>query len=224
MFKVPIPREWSNDELRKLVPLLGDYTSVINVSGWRDQDKQSGTYKDYFKNASTYTVSNYDEDTQRGGAKDGELSINLDEQLSTEFERAFDIAFSHTVLEHVIDPVFAFEQIAKLTNDLIITVVPFKQKMHFEPGQYGDYYRFTPMMMRRIHEKNGFEVLYESFTPRPSLDVYLLHIGTRNPEKHRTFPRSVAEINKLNFEVGAFNASDLAKNIFIRAYRKYFRS
>ena len=60
------------------------------------------------------------------------VSLDLGAPAPAELEGTFDVAFSHTVLEHIEDPVFAFNQIAKLTSDLIITVVPFKQKMHFE--------------------------------------------------------------------------------------------
>ena len=223
MLRIPTPRLWSNNELKMVIPQLGDYDTVINVSGWKDLDKQGAKYQSYFPKASIYDISNYDGDDERGGTGDGQISVNLDEHLDPKLEGKYDIAFSHTVLEHVVDPVFAFDQIAKLTSDLIITVVPFKQKMHFEPGQYGDYYRFTPMTMRRYHEKNGFEVIYESFTPRPSLDVYLLHVGTRQPELHKGFTRHIADYEKLNSHVGGFRASDLLRNVVSRALDKYLK-
>src|SRR5258706_3556650 len=51
------PREWSNAELRKFAPQFSG--PVINVSGWRDEDKTGGHYRDYFPAASDYAVSNY---------------------------------------------------------------------------------------------------------------------------------------------------------------------
>lgn len=224
MLTVPSPRHWSNVELRKVLAHLPPSENVINVSGWKDGDKEGGLYRSYFAPGARYTVSNYGDDTARGGeGAHTAVSLDLGAPAPAELEGTFDVAFSHTVLEHIEDPVFAFNQIAKLTSDLIITVVPFKQKMHFEPGQFGDYYRFSPLAMRRLHEKAGFTVLYESYTPPPTLDVYLFYVGTRQPERHRDFPIQLPPIEALNFKVGGFNAADLARNVASRAVGKFFK-
>ena len=55
-----IPRIWSNQELKKFSHLFkGD---VVNVSGWRDIDKEGLHYKDYFRNAKNYTITNFKAD------------------------------------------------------------------------------------------------------------------------------------------------------------------
>ena len=41
-------RPWSNKELRYVLQFLPDIKSVINVSGWKDQDKEGRTYRSYF--------------------------------------------------------------------------------------------------------------------------------------------------------------------------------
>lgn len=224
MLTVLSPRQWSNRELRRVLGHLPVPARVINVSGWLDADKEGATYRSYFRPSEAYAISNCSGDKVRGttGAE-GELCIDLGGPLAPELVRSFDVAFSHTVLEHILDPIVAFEQIAKLTTDLVVTVVPFKQKLHFEPGQYGDYHRFTPFAMRRMHERAGLTVLYESFTPPPSLDVYLFYLGTKRPEKHHRFPRHVPPIEELNFRVGKLSAADLARNISDRALRKFVR-
>jgi hypothetical protein len=102
-----------------------------------------------------------------------------------------------------------------------VTVVPFKQKLHFENGMYGGYFRFTPFSMRHMHEKNGFSVLYESYTPRPALHVSLLYVGTRDPGRHPDFPKRLADFGSLNHRVGSFIARDLAANIIARFLTKY---
>ena len=215
------PRYWSNDELRLAASHFPHGARVINVSGWHDQDKEGGVYRGYFSKPTIYHISNYDGDHARGTNTPTDIKVNLSQPLPREYEAAYDIAFSHTVLEHLENPHFGFEQIARLTRDMIITVVPFKQKLHFENGMFGDYFRFTPFTMRRWHEQNGFTILYESYTPRPSLDVYLFYVGTKNPTKYSGYPRRVAEINLLNQQVGSYSAYDLARNIAIRFITKY---
>ena len=50
------PREWSNAELRRVAPYFDG--RIINVSGWRDEDKVGGHYRDYFTCATAYDISN----------------------------------------------------------------------------------------------------------------------------------------------------------------------
>lgn len=219
---VQSPRTWSNDELKFVMQHLDVDGRVINVSGWKDADKQGGHYRDYFPRAQEYVISNYGADQARGGVDSpSTIALDLGEPAPEALRGTFDVAFSHTVLEHVDDPVFSFTQIAALSRDLVITVVPFKQKLHFEAGQYGDYFRFSPFAMRRMHERAGLTVLYEGFTPRPSLDVYLFYVGTKQPEKHTSFPVKLPKIEALNFMVGEFSAKDLVLNIAERARRKF---
>lgn len=55
--KYRLARLWSNECLRKYSDYLGG--DICNVSGWKDQDKQGGYYKDYFPNRTSYTITNY---------------------------------------------------------------------------------------------------------------------------------------------------------------------
>lgn len=225
MLTVSTPRAWSNRELRKIIPFLPPSKRIINVSGWKDSDKENNTYQSYFPHPATYAVSNYSVDEARGSGGDtGALAIDLQSPLCPTLQGAFDVALSHTVLEHVQDPMFAFEQIAKLSSDIVITIVPFKQKLHFEPGQYGDYYRFTPFSLRRMHERAGLTLLYESFTPPPALDVYMFCVGTKRPLDHAQFPKHVPPIEELNYKIGSFTARDLLINVLSRAIKKLSRT
>ncbi len=182
------PRAWSNSELKKICEKLPLDKKVINISGWEDKDKESGFYKDYFTSPQVYEISNYTGDIKRGANDSPCIELDLTKPLPDTYKNKYDIGFHHTVLEHLEDPVFAFNQMAAITDDLLISVVPWKQKLHFEPGQFGDYYRFSPLIMRKYYEDNGFTVLYESYTPRPALDVYLFYVGSKKPENPTFHP------------------------------------
>jgi len=60
--KSKLPRLWSNRELERIAPLFtGD---VVNVSAWQDQDKEGRRYRDYFRSARSYTLTNYEADAR----------------------------------------------------------------------------------------------------------------------------------------------------------------
>jgi len=216
------PRLWSNSELKKIADQVLPGQRIINVAGWKDLDKQGRHYRDYFREPQCYHISNYAGDIKRGGVGGPNLTIDLSQELPCELESMYDVAFNHTVLEHLEDPRLAFLQIAKLSKDIVISVVPFKQKLHFEPGAFDDFFRLSPFAMRAFHKEAGLTVLYESYTPPPALDVYLLYVGSRKPEKHKNFPRAAIDLNRLNFEIGNNKASSLAQNICFRFVGKYF--
>lgn len=214
-------RAWSNDELRRLGPWFRDGCEVINVGGWLDRDKDGGRYADYFPRARVYHVANYERD-QAKGAVASDLFLDVSQPLPDALAGRYDVALSHTVLEHLPDPAFSFRQIARLTRDLIVTVVPWKQKLHFSPGNFGDYFRMSPFVMRRWHEEAGFTILWESFTPPPSLDTYLLYLASRRPEAYEGMPRNLPPIDSLQAVVGAVPDRAILENVvywFIRLLR-----
>src|SRR3972149_2574718 len=75
-------RIWSNNELNKLAHLFKG--SVVNVSGWEDQDKQGNRYKDYFKNADEYVVTNYTPSHSASGI--AEITLDLEADLDPSLE------------------------------------------------------------------------------------------------------------------------------------------
>ncbi len=172
--KFRVPRLWSNRELRRFAHLFtGD---VVNVSGWRDSDKEGGLYKDYFKNAKSYTITNYKSEAKGYQGFDNEIFLDLEKPLPKELIRKFDVVYNHTTLEHIYDFKKAFENICLMSRDIVIIVVPFLQQMH---ADYGDYWRFTPLAMKRMFEDNGMKVLYSSFNEDKLCSVYLFFIATR---------------------------------------------
>lgn len=215
-------RLWSNDILKENIPKLQRYQSVINVSGWKDSDKEGGYYKNYFIKEVDYYVSNYPDDKEKGVSNVDDIQIDLAKLLPSELENKFDVAFNHTVLEHVINPEFAFDQISKLTKDVLITVIPWKQALHFNPGQFGDYYRISPFTMRRFYEKNNFTLLLEEYSPNYAPDTYLLYIGSKKPENH-LFKHEIIDINKLNGVVGGSSLYFSIKGLIFRMLFIFYR-
>ncbi len=177
--KFRIPRIWSNKELAKFAELF--YGRVVNVSGWRDQDKQGRTYRDYFSNAAEYILTNYKSEA-RGyqGNLDNEIFLDLSLPIDAALYDQFDVVFTHTVLEHIFEVDVAFENLCRMTRDIVILVVPFLQEQH---GSYGDYWRFSPQAVDRLFEKNGLKTLYINCNDYRNASIYVFAIGGKIPEK-----------------------------------------
>jgi len=180
VFKVP--RAWSNRELRRWSPLF--HGDVVNVSGWRDEDKQGGHYRDYFVNATSYRLTNHDEKACGLQGVDGEIALDLDVPVDPSLHRRFDVVFNHTTLEHVYNTHVAFRSLCELSRDIVIVVVPFLQPFHDgKDGAYSDYWRFSPAALGRMFGEHGLTPLHIAFNDDWLSSVYVLAIGTRQPER-----------------------------------------
>jgi hypothetical protein len=175
--KFRVPRVWSNNELKKFSYLFRG--SVVNVSGWKDLDKEGAKYREYFKNASEYWVTNFKSEA-RGfqGGQDNELYLDLTERFPENFSR-FDVVFNHTVMEHIFEVETAFRNLCELSKDLVIIVVPFLQEQH---ADYGDYWRFTPIAIDKLFKKNGFHTIYINANDHSDASIYVFAIATRYPD------------------------------------------
>jgi len=173
-----LPRRWSNRELERCAHLFrGD---VVNVSAWKDMDKQGRYYRDYFCNANSYTITNYKPEAQGLQGSDGEIFLDLEEDLPKDLRRRFDVVFNHTTLEHVYRVQKAFKNLCDMTRDVVIIVLPFLQQYH---SSYGDYWRFTPLAVKTMCDENGFSVVYQSFNSQRKSSVYTFTIASRLAEK-----------------------------------------
>jgi hypothetical protein len=172
-------RKWSNQELRKFSSKFSG--EIINVSGWEDSDKEGNTYKNYFTDASSYTISNYSGERGSSGNA-GEIYIDLASPLDNKYAKNFDVVFNHTTLEHVFEIDIAFSNLCSLSRDIVILVLPFLQPTHVT-SSYGDYWRFTPQGIQKLFEKNGFEIIYESASEDYYSAVYLFFVASCDPKK-----------------------------------------
>src|SRR5215216_5837068 len=95
------PRSYSNKLLREYAPYFSG--SVLNVSGWKDADGEGGCYRTYFKNVSTYVVSNVAGQEKGFGSASNycEIELDLEQDLEDDLRGKFDVVFNHTTLEHV---------------------------------------------------------------------------------------------------------------------------
>jgi SAM-dependent methyltransferase len=77
------------------------------------------------------------------------------------FAGAFDVAYSNNVFEHLRKPWVAAENILRLLKPggICITVVPFAQRYHEDPG---DYFRYTPAGVLALFEQAGVVQVLES--------------------------------------------------------------
>ncbi len=169
-----LPRIWSNIELKKFAHLF--HGDVANVSGWKDYDKEGNHYKDYFKNAETYTITNYKTEFCGYQGFNNEIFLDLSKKLPNEYTNKWDVIFSHTVLEHIFNVETAFSNICKMTKDIVILIVPFLQQMH---SHYDDYWRFSPLAIKKLFEQNGMSLLYLNFNEHKNASVYIFSIATK---------------------------------------------
>lgn len=205
------PRLWSNRELKKSGYLVSG--SVVNVSGWQDSDKEGGVYKDYFKNASEYWITNWKSEA-RGwqGNLSNELFLDLEQDLPPELMQRFDVVYNHTTLEHVFDIFKAFENLCALAKNTVVIVVPFLQQQH---GEYGDYWRFTPWCLKRLFKKYGFELAYINYNDSSRDSIYVFAIAVRNQADAVRF--SVLADNKVEKVTNSFIGEKSIGRLFIPA-------
>jgi len=174
------PRKWSNAELRRFAALFSG--SVVNVSAWRDEDKEGMKYRSYFFNAKSYSLTNYDSDMRGFQGQQDEIFLNLEKILPDELVENFDVVFNHTTLEHIYDFWTAFQNLCAMSRDIVIIVVPFVQQMH---ANYGDFWRFTPQAIKHMFEEQGLEVAYLSFNNGFRDSVYIFCIASKQPSRWR---------------------------------------
>jgi len=172
-------RIWSNTELARFAPLYRG--SVVNVSGWRDQDKEGRLYREYFSGCSEYAISNYrSEACGFQGDLENEFFLDLEEPLPMDMAGGFDVVFNHTTLEHVFEVRRAFANLCALSRDTVITVTPFLQQQH---EAFGDFWRFTPLTLRRMIRAEGLHPVYMSWNDDANCSVYVFSIASRHPDR-----------------------------------------
>lgn len=195
LIKENSPRKYTNRILKKYLKYLGG--DIINVSGWKDADKCGEFYRDYFGNVKSYTISNIE--GENGMPKEQEpknkwVLLDLEKMLPEELSKKFDVIFCHTVLEHIFYPQIALDNLVKLTKDVIILVIPFSQGVHFT-SSYGDYFRITPLYLKRYFADLGFSMLLCEANEQPFTSVYMVFITSRFPEKHPEFNEANKHFN-----------------------------
>lgn len=174
------PRLWSNVELKRVGHLFdGD---VVNVSAWRDEDKDGRFYRSYFPAARSYTLTNFNADMRGFQGRDGEIFLDLEQPLPAALTGSFDTVFNHTTLEHVFEFRTAFANLCALSRDAVILVAPWLQPYH---GDYGDYWRFSPTAIARLFAENGVTPARIVWNKAPGTSVYVFAIGVRDEARWR---------------------------------------
>lgn len=196
-----LQRYWSNKELRKFSLLFTG--SVINVSGWKDDDKEGNKYKDYFNKADSYFISNWEHGDRGFQGYENEFSLDLLVELNDKLRNRFDVVFNHTTLEHIYKFKEAFRNLCRLSKDIVIIIVPFLQEMHGED----DYWRFSPLAIKNLFEENEFKLLYLNFNNHRYSSVYIFAIGSKNPENWKDKIKYEFK-NKINDEYCGSKAID----------------
>jgi len=209
------PRNFSNVELRRYAPQFGG--SVINISGWRDEDGQGGRYKDYFSRAKEYAVSNVGGQGKGFGAAKAagypEVELDLLKEVPEELKGSFDVVFNHTTLEHLYDFTGAFRRLCELSRDAVIIVVPVLQQIH-HTADFGDYWRPTTFALAKLFLDNGLTPVVLKCNDQPFAPIYCFAVGVRKREMHPNLAED------LDFEMGAYNWGSSLKDAELRTLLK----
>ena len=209
-------RTYSNVCLKRILPLL-NVTSVLNVSGWDDGDKEGGQYADYFsQKVKKYEISHFENDHLRSDTDLSKLVINL-EDVGYQAVEKFELVFSHTVLEHVFDQQNAFRIMCGLAEKYVVGVVPMINVLHWEET-YDDYWRFTPHGIRKLFENNEFKLVHLEIGPTSSISQYIIFVGARNGV---TYARNLQSQEISSGKVGLFRVTDLLKISILRILEKF---
>lgn len=194
-------RIWSNQELKLLSSLFtGD---IANISAGDDIDKEGSTYREYFFNAKSYTITNFSGAEYRGFKnRPNEIELDLTGNIPKKLQGKFDAVFNHTTLEHIFDVNKAFYNLCELTSDIVILVVPFCQVQHENDG-YFDYWRFTPTALRKMFYDQGLSVIYESANNEFNTSVYLFFIASKHPKNWRNKMPAYKPLEKVGDWVGS---------------------
>ncbi len=175
-----LPRLWANDQLARFAPLFDGH--VVNVSAWRDEDKDGRHYRDYFTAAASYEITNYKAEARGLQGVDGEIYLDLAQPLDANLADRWDLVFNHTTLEHVYDLQMAFANLCRATRDVVVLVVPFLQPFH---ADYGDYWRMSPLAVSKAFATNGLETLYCNYNTHKRASVYVFAIASKQPHRWR---------------------------------------
>lgn len=215
--KFRLARIWSNRELKKIAHLFsGD---IVNVSAWKDQDKEGHVYKEYFSNAANYFYTNYN-DKKGISYLENEFFCDLRKELPQELSERFDVVFNHTTLEHIFEVREAFANICKMSRDIVILVVPFAQIHH--GGTIPDYWRFTPQGMESLFNENKMKILYASKSNHKNSAIYLFYVASKKSEQwQETFSRFNCEtITNCGDWIG-YSFRDRLKNLFKKREKRF---
>jgi len=185
-------RVWSNIEFKKIAHLFtGD---IINVSAGTDDDKEQNFYKNYFKNKNSYSVSNYKKSYTNTNHQ--EYILDLEQKIPTDLKQKFNVVFSHTVLEHIYDIDTAIENLCNLSNDIVITIVPFLQTYHHEEDVYYDFWRFSPLALIRKFNNHNFKTVYINWNKDPIGNIYIFHVASKQSKNWN----ELIKINEINLK------------------------
>ena len=205
-------RAFSNRILRQHLRHLGG--DIVNVSGWEDRDKEGGFYRQYYGWLNRYVITNIGGESGMPAEIPEDVEsvyLDLEQPVPAELIGQFDVVFSHTVLEHVYTTQQALENLALLSRDVVVTVIPFSQGVHYT-SSFSDYVRLSPFYLKRFFEERGFTVLLSTCNDQPFFPIYLVFVATLCPEKHvESFSDAPVsyEVQILPSRLGRFGESGL---------------
>lgn len=213
------PRKWSNSELKKFSKNF--FGEVINVSGWRDSDKENSRYKNYFSNCNNYSVSNwsFSERGQENKLFENEYLIDLEKNLDDRLIGKFEVVFNHTTLEHIFDIFKAFQNLCKLSSDTVIIILPFIQEQHTN-ADFKDYWRITPQAIKEMFDRNNFELSYINANDEKNSSIYIFAVGCSKNSKNSEWIKNITGNKLENINQFLIGKKVVTNSFFTKLYLK----
>ncbi len=150
---------------KKIFETMRDYSNLIEPlhRNWRvlevgiDGDPKPAGNFEYFGQGNTFETLDFLERLKPTYVADIQ-DTKLDKEM-------FKLVICSQVLEHVYEPIKAIHEIFRITKKggYAILDAPFEHPYHDGNG-YGDYWRITPLCMKEIAKKAGFEMIFDKST------------------------------------------------------------
>lgn len=92
----------------------------------------------------------------------------------------FDVVFKRTSLKHIWDYKKTFQNLAQLSFDIAIVVVPLGQVNHV--STIPDYWRFRPQSLNKLYSTNESEVIYSNYNNTRNGAIQLFYVGNKKTD------------------------------------------
>lgn len=145
-------QEWVKEHTRQRAD-SGSVSVVFDVGGGDGTECERALGLTH--TAAEHVVVDLESHPSRSNFRSSSVDITS-KNLPSDFVEAADVVYSVDLLEHVLHPHIACENLAKMVRPggvLIVSTV-FSWRLHRRPGKYDDYFRFSAVALEQLCTAN----------------------------------------------------------------------